>query len=296
MALTAGGGSASAQLLGAQPASARGSASGDRLDAFSKKRAMRDVRHLADEIGVRVRTTTAEKKATRYVARRFRSLGYNVNVQRFHVDDGVSHNVVAWWPGSRRYPLIVGGHMDSVPGSPGANDNASGVAAVLENARLVAGTDHAEWVRFVAFGSEEYGTDGRHHVGSEKFVARLQRKGRKRIPGMISVDMVADGRPLIVGNAGIAEDTVAKMIYRDVKRAGIGVAYQTTCDCSDNGPFERAGIPAGFMYSGQEPDYHSSSDTPENLKPRDLERSGRALRSILQKLDRGRILRLRKSG
>jgi hypothetical protein len=266
------------------------------IGSFSKKRAMRDVRRLAGDIGVRVRTTRAEKKATRYIAQRFRSMGYNVNVQKFHVDDGVSHNVVAWWPGSRRYPLIVGGHMDSVPDSPGANDNASGVAVILENARLFAGTEQAEWVRFVAFGSEEYGTDGRHHVGSEKFVKRLRREGRKRLPAMVSVDMVADGRPLIVGNSGIAEDSVAKMTYRDLKRAKIGVTYQTSCDCSDNGPFERAGIPASFMYSGDEPDYHSSTDTPKNLKPRDLERSGRALRSVLKKLDRTRIQWLRRSG
>ncbi|HEY7875759.1 MAG TPA: M28 family peptidase [Actinomycetota bacterium] len=266
------------------------------IGRFSKKRAMKDVRKLAGDIGVRVRTTRAEKKGTRYIARRFRSMGYNVNVQRFHVDDGVSHNVVAWWPGSRRYPLIVGAHMDSVPDSPGANDNASGVAVVLENARLFAGTPQAEWVRFVAFGSEEYGTDGRHHVGSEKFVVRLRDEGRRRLPGMVSVDMVADGRPLIVGNSGIAEDSVAKMLYRDLKQEKIGVTYQTTCDCSDNGPFERAGIPAGFMYSGEEPDYHSASDTPANLKPKDLERSGRALRSVLKRLDRKRIVRLRKSG
>ena len=256
---------------------------------------MQDVRRLAGKIGVRVRTTRAEKKATRYIAGRFREMGYNVNVQRFHVDDGVSHNVVAWWPGSRRYPLIVGGHMDSVPDSPGANDNASGVAVILENARLFAGAPQAEWVRFVAFGSEEYGTDGNHHVGSETFVRRLRKEGRRRVPGMISVDMVADGRPLIVGNSGIAEGSVAKMLYRDLKEARIGVTYQTSCDCSDNGPFERAGIPAGFMYSGDEPDYHSSTDTPANLKPRDLDRSGRALRAVMKKLDRKRIQRLRRS-
>jgi aminopeptidase YwaD len=263
---------------------------------FSKKRAMKDVRHLAGKLGVRVRTSRAERKAARYIAQRFRSMGYNVNVQKFHVDDGVSRNVVAWWPGSRRYPFIVGGHLDTVPDSPGANDNASGVAVILENARLFAGTRQAEWVRFVAFGSEEYGTDGRHHVGSEKFVRRQGRTGRRRLPGMVSVDMVADGRPLIVGNSGIAEDSVAKMLYRDLKRAKIGVTYQTTCDCSDNGPFERAGIPAGFMYSGDEPDYHASTDTPANLKPRDLERSGRALRAVIERLDRKRIQRLRKSG
>lgn len=285
---TSGGMLRGASRLDSEPVAAPG--------PFSRKRALRDVRRLAGKIGVRVRTSRGEKKATRFVAGRFRDLGYKVNVQRFHVDEGVSHNVVAWWPGSRRYPLIVGAHMDTVPDSPGANDNASGVAVMLENARLFAGTLQARWVRFVAFGSEEYGSDGRHHVGSEKFVTRLRRKGRKRLPGMVSVDMVADGRPLIVGNAGIAEDSVAKMLYRDLKRAKIGVTYRTTCDCSDNGPFERAGIPAGFMYSGDEPDYHASTDRPKNLSPRDLHRSGRALRTVLKNLDRDRIRRLRRSG
>lgn len=257
---------------------------------FSKKRAMSHVRKLARSIGVRERATPNERKGARYVARTFRSFGYEVAGQRFKVDGGRSRNIIASWPGSKRYGFVIGGHMDSVPGAPGANDNASGTAVVLELARLFAGTPQADQLRFVGFGSEEYGDDGRHHVGSAVYVKRLRQKGRHRLAGMVSVDMIADGRPLLVGNSDIADNVVARTLYRKIKRGGTRVRYITLCDCSDHGPFERAGIPAAFAYSGRESDYHSPSDTVVNLKPRDLLRTGRAMRTFVKAVD-GNMLR-----
>jgi aminopeptidase YwaD len=185
--------------------------------------------------------------------------------------------------------------MDSVPGAPGANDNASGVAVVLEMARLFADLDQASLVEFVAFGSEEFGTDGTHHVGSQKFVNRLGQKGRARLPGMISIDMIADGKPLIVGTAGIGPTVVAKTLFNKLDGAGFDVEYQTTCDCSDNGPFERAGLPGAFLWSGDEPDYHLPSDTPPNLNPNHLRRTGRAVRVFLRDMDADMLRRFRKN-
>ncbi|HEU4480311.1 MAG TPA: M28 family peptidase, partial [Actinomycetota bacterium] len=217
-----------------------------------------------------------------------------VKIQKYSVDGKASRNVVAWWDTAKPYPFIVGAHMDTVPSSPGANDNASGVAAVLELARLFADRRQAQWVRFVAFGSEEYGTDGRHHVGSKVYVRRLGKKGRARLGGMLSVDMVADGRPLLVGNSDIAHDVVARTVHRKIEKANIAVRYITLCDCSDHGPFERAGIPASFAYSGRESDYHSPSDTVPNMEPRDLLRTGRAIRAFLRALDGDMIRRFRR--
>jgi hypothetical protein len=68
------------------------------------------------------------------------------------------------------------------------------------------------------------------------------------------------------------------------------------CDCSDNGPFEHAGIPASYMWSGEEPDFHSSSDTVANMNSNDLLRTGRALRAFLEALDRRMITYFRRSG
>jgi Zn-dependent M28 family amino/carboxypeptidase len=254
---------------------------------------MGHVRALAADIGVRVRSTRGETRGAAYIARHLRQLGYRVFVQKFSVDGGTSRNVVASWPGARRYPIILGAHMDSVPGSPGANDNASGVAVILEVARLVRNTEYAGFLRFVAFGSEEYGSDGRHHVGSQVFVNRLGPKGRRKLAGMISIDMVADGRPLLVGSFGIGPRVLGKILYRRLNRTPIAVRYFTLCDCSDNGPFEHAGVPGGYMYSGRESNYHDPSDTVANMVPADLERTGKAVRAFVLTVDQAMIDRLR---
>jgi hypothetical protein len=264
------------------------------IGSFSKKRAMEHVRALAADIGVRRRATKNERRAAAYVAGKLEKFGYDVRIGEFDVDGGKSRNVSASWSGSLKYPFVIGAHIDSVPGSPGANDNASGAAVMLEVARLFAGTERAQFVKFVGFGSEEYGTNGRHHVGSQTFVNRLRKKGRKWVPGMISVDMIADGRPLIIGTAGIGPDALARALYRRLDRAGFAVTYRTTCDCSDNGPFERAGIPAAFMWSGDEPNYHSPSDTPPHLSKKDLVRSGRAVRTFVKAIDRRMVKRFRR--
>jgi Zn-dependent M28 family amino/carboxypeptidase len=253
---------------------------------------MRHVRALSRRIGVRVRATRNERLAAAYVRAELRSLGYEVRVRRFGVDGDVSRNVVAFWPGAVPHGLLVGAHLDTVRGSPGANDNASGVAVLLEAARMAAGTPQVRWLRFVAFGSEEYGRDGRHHVGSQVYVNRLGPRGRRRQAGMISIDMVADGRPLLVGTAGIGPEIVARTVHRRM-RSRIGVRYRTLCDCSDHGPFERAGIPAAFLWSGTEPDYHEPSDTPRNLSPADLRRTGVGVRTFLRAVDRKMIRRFR---
>lgn len=269
---------------------------GTRLGRFSRDRAMAHVRKLAGDIGIRVRATRNETRGARYVAERFRKLGYDVNLQRFEVDGATSRNVIAAYPGARKYPFVIGGHMDSVPGAPGANDNASGVGVILEIARLFAGTPQARWVRFIAFGSEEYGEDRTHHVGSQVYVRRLGRQGRSRLAGMLSVDMIADGRPLIIGHSGLSDPVVARSVFRKVRGSGIRTRWEIACDCSDNGPFEHAGIPASYMWSGDEPNYHDSSDTVANMVPRDLERTGRAVRAFVKELSKRLLAYYRREG
>ncbi|MFQ6548905.1 M20/M25/M40 family metallo-hydrolase [Aestuariibius sp. 2305UL40-4] len=69
-------------------------------------------------------------------------------------------NVVAVKPGRRREAIVIGAHFDTVPGTPGADDNISSVAAMLEVARLVAGWDLEPTLIFVAFDMEEIGLHG----------------------------------------------------------------------------------------------------------------------------------------
>ena len=267
---------------------------GEELRPYSNERAMKHVRALARGIGPRVRAKPAEWRASRYIAREFRSYGYKMKLQKFSVDGGNSRNVVAWWPDTKKYGMVVGGHMDTVRRSPGANDNASGVAVLLEMARISANREPARHVRFVAFGAEEFGTNGQHHNGSQVYVNRLGSQGRKRLGGMASIDMVGNGRPLIAATTGLAPQVVARTVYNKM-RDKVAMSYRITCDCSDNGPFERAGIPGVFLWSGFEPNHHEPTDTVANLEPKDVRRTGLGFRYFLERLDLDMIRRFRRA-
>lgn len=106
------------------------------------------VRYLAGTIGPRETTSDAHRRAASYVESRFRSYGYRVSRQSFHVPGGVENyravnegdtfNIVATPPGfmPTKPHLVIGAHLDTVPQAPGAVDNATGVAIVLGLARL----------------------------------------------------------------------------------------------------------------------------------------------------------------
>jgi Zn-dependent M28 family amino/carboxypeptidase len=110
-------------------------------------------------------------------------------------------NVVATKRGTTRPDeiVVVGGHYDSVPGSPGANDNASGTATTLEAARVLAGIPTARTVQFVLFAAEELGL-----FGSAAFAAER----RQGVVAMINLDMVGWGERLMVGSSSGRDDGI----------------------------------------------------------------------------------------
>jgi hypothetical protein len=271
-----------------------GGETAEELGRYSNSRAMRHVRALARRIGPRVRAKPAEWKASKYVRQKFESYGYETKVQKFSVDGGTSRNVVAWWPEAKKHGLVVGGHMDTVRRSPGANDNASGVAVVLEMARISANREPSRLVRFVAFGAEEYGTNGEHHNGSQVYVNRLGKEGRRLQGGMVSIDMIGQGRPLLAATTGMAPEVVARTVHNKM-RDKVAMSYRITCDCSDNGPFERAGIPAVVLWSGSEPNYHEPTDTVANLNAKHVRRTGHGFRYFLKQVDLDMIRRFRRA-
>jgi Zn-dependent M28 family amino/carboxypeptidase len=165
---------------------------------------------------------------------------------------------------------------------------------LLEMARISANREPARHVRFVAFGSEEYGTNGQHHNGSQVYVNRLGTRGRSRLGGMVSIDMVGKGRPLIAATTGMAPQVVARTVHNKMQDK-VAMSYRITCDCSDNGPFERAGIPGVFLWSGFEPNHHEPTDTVANLKPMDVRRTGIGFRYFLRRVDRDMVRRFRRS-
>ena len=207
------------------------------------------------------------------------TLGYRVRLEPFRLPQGGrSWNVVAGAPGSQGAPrLIVGGHLDTVVGSPGGNDNASGVAVILEAARTLAGSRLARSVRLIAFGAEEIQPGGEHHIGSAAFVASLGPARRSAIRAMASVDMIGLERPLIVGTLDAGSNRAARSLAHAARRADVAVVRRVVGDVSDHGPFALAGIPAALLWTGFEPNHHEPTDVAGNVDIAALRNAGRLL-------------------
>ncbi|MGF1612700.1 MAG: M28 family peptidase [Gammaproteobacteria bacterium] len=145
---------------------------------------------LASAIGERnlwhYRELTA---AARYISDCLQSSGYTVSEQPFRVQGKSVVNLEATRHGSTREREIVvlGAHYDSVLGSPGANDNATGVAALIEIARSLADRETARTVRFAAFVNEEPPFHRTHHMGSWVYAQRARRRG-DAIVAMLSLE------------------------------------------------------------------------------------------------------------
>ena len=105
---------------------------------------MAHVRELSVRIGPRPDGSPAEARAAAYIQKIFADAGYRVRFEPFALPGGgESANVIAFLPDPAFDPqrdrhLLVGAHYDTVLGSPGANDNASGTAVLLEVARALA--------------------------------------------------------------------------------------------------------------------------------------------------------------
>lgn len=170
-----------------------------------------------------------------------------------------SQNVVGRNGGCRAY---LGAHYDSVPYGPGAHDNASGTALIIELAR----TNRVEGLCFIAFGAEEVGL-----LGSQAFV---DEHGVSGVLFMLNFDMAArigqrtlDGPRFVQGNTVLAERGAAV-----AARLGYGIpagAFPPGAG-SDHAIFQEAGVPAVTLYSGGSEFIHTSLDTIETVFPEDL--------------------------
>lgn len=130
------------------------------------------------------------------------------------------HNVVGTLPGSdpKSPRTLVGAHFDTVRGSPGADDNASGVAVMLEVARLAAKLPLRRHLEFVGFNLEEpQDALGTYRVGSSRFAAQARRDGR-RYAGALILEMVG----YVDDTAGAQQ--VPPLVFRQVPDTGTFLA------------------------------------------------------------------------
>jgi len=233
--------------------------------------------------------TAAYRVAAAIVRDHFTSLGYRVQTLSFPVPAGkvnlipvkagTSVDVVATPPGYdlRKPHLVVGGHLDTVPNTPGANDDASGPAVILELARLARITPTKMPVVFVAFGAEERRrqspTRSEYALGSKAYLASLAPAERRSLKGMINIDMVGAGRDVqIIGTTG----SIVAAMFTIARRLHIPVETHATISqgFSDHITFQAAGIPAAWLWAGDNPTLHTPRDTMRIIQPAEVARIG----------------------
>lgn len=155
-----------------------------------KERLARHVHVLATEFGDRSVGSIGLRAAQHYIADIFASLGYPVQAHEFDFDGHRLCNLVAEVKGeSPDEIVVVGAHYDTVPGSPGADDNASGVAALLEIMRALSELRPSRTLRFVAFSNEEHCFAPAETMGSYIY-ARECRAASENIVAMLSLEML----------------------------------------------------------------------------------------------------------
>ncbi len=147
---------------------------------------------LAQEIGVRSHRDLSRLKQTAdYIAAQFSSFGYPVSRQAFRFQGNDYENIIAGRPGSRapEKVLVVGAHYDTVRTTPGADDNASGIAGLLGIARALANAKTPLTVRFVSFALEESPAYRSRNMGSYHYAQSLAEQ-KERVEGMICLEMI----------------------------------------------------------------------------------------------------------
>ena len=271
---------------------------------------------LAQEIGERnVWNKEALAAAAAYIRSTLGRSGYAVQIQSFDSQGQTVQNIEVVLPGAAlpEEIVVVGAHYDSVPGGPGANDNASGVAALLEMARLLAGTEPARTLRLVAFVNEEQPFSNTEQMGSRVYAERSRDNG-EQIEAMISLETIGfytdqpDSQHYPFPYSYFYPDTgnfvgfVGNLSSWHLVRKALGAFRASTAfpsegvaapgwitgvAWSDHASFWQAGYPAimitdtaFFRYRH----YHRDTDTPDKLDYRSLARVTRGLVEVAARL------------
>jgi hypothetical protein len=269
----------------------------DEVENADSKNLKKHITYLAsDALEGRLSGSKAEKTAAKYIESEFKKLGlqpYNKTfLQPFsyryktnpHADSTVvgdllnSNNVIAYLDNGANKTIVIGAHYDHLgrnehnnstkPFSKGmihngADDNASGVAGVLDLARMYSKNSTKEKVNFIfaLFSGEEDGLIGSKHM------AETIKTLYPNVITMINMDMIGrldDKKSLIVGGTGTSP-IFSELIQRN-KPAGFAVTEETGgIGPSDHTSFYLKDIPVLFLFTGTHEDYHKPSDDEEKI-------------------------------
>lgn len=253
------------------------------------------------------------RQAADFLYGSFEGIGVQVEHQSFVVDDMLVSNVIATIPGGDEGSgmYLFGAHYDSENSgasnlssaenlsAPGADDDASGVAVVLEMARVLSGADLPWTVKFVMFGAEEYGYDNSGGCKGSEYFVKVEEALGHTYAGTAVLDMVGyrageDNTAVLVLNDG--EDALARSVVGAVDAFGVNLSLEAVVEpditFSDHGSFWDAGIPSMLVIEELSdrdfpvnPYYHTSADTLDTLSMDQVEAVAEALLGGLLLMD-----------
>ena len=257
----------------------------------------------------------ALEQAALYVEDEFRELGFHIDYDEFDFQGKIYRNIIATASGidAEKDWIAVCAHYDAVAGSPGADDNASGVAVMLETARALG---PRKGLQFIAFTLEEPQVTGATFLyGSRHFVRVMKGRGHRykglfnlesvgyvssdsgsqHVPALLNVSNIGDFIAL-VGNSG-SERLMS--LYEEAARnkvPGLKVYSHKVMmkgyllfpsRFSDHAPFWDAGFPAVMITDTammRNPNYHTRDDISDTISPEFMEQVARALIDTLEEV------------
>jgi len=271
--------------------------------------------NLAHEIGDRsLFKYEALQKASCYITDAFISIGYDVEFQTYNTSGKTVKNIIATKIGVERPKevIIVGAHYDTCF-NPGADDNASSVAGLLEMARLVFSQQTNRSIRFVAFVNEEPPFFKTENMGSCVYVREAKAKG-ENIKATLILEMIGyytnksnsqqyppflglfypnKGNFICIVGNWRSRRLVKKIVSKFKSQSKfpiesfIGTGFVPGVDFSDHWSFWKEGYLAVMITDTafyRNPYYHTSSDTYEKLNYLSLAEVVRGLATVLIKL------------
>ncbi len=269
---------------------------------------------LAGEIGERsfIQYENLEK-AKDYIIRVFEEYRYQPEEQIYFFQGKSFKNIIATKRGKSKKAIIIGAHYDSVIGSPGADDNASGVSGLLELANLLKEEELSKTIKFIAFTNEEPPFFLTPDMGSQVYVREAKRK-REDIEAMLCLESLGYysdkkgsqsypfGLSLFYPDRGdfigIVGDLKSKKLVRDTKeilkkknvktQSLVALGFLVPAiEFSDHSSFWRAGYKAIMITDTafyRNPYYHTHQDTPDKLNYKKLKELIIGLKDVIIEL------------
>lgn len=257
---------------------------------FSEQNARAHVSMLAGTIGSRPIGSEANARARAYVVDQLRLYGYDVRIQEMDARrpelgrTARVANIIGVLPGARSEAIGLLSHYDSSPDSPGAADDALGVAVSLEAARVLAAREERTWSIFVLV------TDGEESglMGAAGLVT--DREVTTRLQTYINVEAAGSAGPAMLFEAGPLNGWIVGPWARRAphpRGASFGVEiYRRLPNDTDFTILARHGVPGlNFALVGDGYSYHTPRDVPERISSRTVRDLGENIVAIAGRLD-----------